>query len=102
MFLSCHRVPRDFAWSVLIPRDAWRRCRMKQFVASVLLAGAVAMLPNPAPADAREDKLAECMAEAIESCDKDFDGNEVYVVAARGYCYMIRTGLCYVFDPKTK
>ena len=74
---------------------------MKQLIASVLLAGTVAMLPNPSPADAREDdKLVKCLAEAITECDRDFDGNEIYVVAARGYCYMIRTGMCYALEQK--
>lgn len=76
---------------------------MKQLIASALLAGMVAMVPNPSPADAREtkgDKLAKCLAEAITECDQDFEGDEIYVVAARGYCYMIRTGMCYVLDPE--
>ncbi|MGD8727314.1 MAG: hypothetical protein PVH40_06690 [Gemmatimonadales bacterium] len=73
---------------------------MKQLMVSALLAGLVAMLPHPTPADAREDdRLAKCLAEAITECDRDFDGDEIYVVAARGYCYMIRTGMCYALDP---
>lgn len=74
---------------------------MKQLIASALLAGTVAMLPHPTPADAREkDKLATCLAEAIAECDEDFNGDEIYVIAARGYCYMIRTGMCYALDPE--
>ena len=76
---------------------------MKQLIASALLAGTVAMLPNPTPADAREkDKLAKCLAEAVTACDEDFTGDEIYVIAARGYCYMIRTGMCYALDPEEK
>ena len=78
---------------------------MKQFIASALLAGMVVMLPSVSPADAKEreeDKLAKCLAEAIAECDRDFDGNEIYVVAARGYCYMIRTGMCYVIGSEEK
>lgn len=72
---------------------------MKQLIASALLAGTVAMLSHPTPADAREkDKLATCLAEAITECDEDFKGDEIYVMAARGYCYIIRTGICYALD----
>jgi hypothetical protein len=78
---------------------------MKQLIASAVLAGMVAMVPNASPADAKEkedDRLAKCLAEAITECDTDFDGDEIYVVAARGYCYMIRTGMCYLMDPEEK
>jgi hypothetical protein len=71
---------------------------MKTLIASAVLAGAVALLPNPRPADAAE-KLDKCLFEAIRSCDRDFGGFDPYTVAARGYCYMIRTGMCYVMDP---
>jgi hypothetical protein len=72
---------------------------MKHLIASALLAGVVAMLPHPVPADAREkDKLDKCLFEAVQSCDRDFQGNDIYTVAARGYCYMIRTAMCHVLD----
>ncbi len=70
---------------------------MKTLIASAAFAGVVALLPNPRPADAAE-KLDKCLFEAIESCDRDFGGFDPYTVAARGYCYMIRTGMCYVMD----
>ena len=72
---------------------------MKRLVVAALLAGGIAMLPNPTPADAQKGKLDTCLHEAIESCDEDFDGNSIWVIAARGYCYIIRTGMCYLFDP---
>jgi hypothetical protein len=75
---------------------------MKKLIMGALCAGAVAMLPNPTPADAREDKVAKCLAEAITSCDEDFAGNDVYLAAARGYCYMIRGGMCLALDPKVE
>jgi hypothetical protein len=76
---------------------------MKQLIASALLGCTVAMLSHPTPADAREkDKLTTCLTEAIAECDEDFSGDEIYVIAARGYCYMIRTGMCYALDPETK
>jgi hypothetical protein len=70
---------------------------MKTFITSAVLAGVVALLPNPQPADAI-DRLGKCLLEAVRSCDGDFAGNEPYTIAARGYCYMIRTGMCYVMD----
>lgn len=72
---------------------------MHKLIASAVLAGVVALLPNPRPADAAE-KLDKCLFEAIQSCDKDFAGFDPYTIAARGYCYMIRTGMCYVMDPE--
>jgi hypothetical protein len=75
---------------------------MKRLIMGALLAGVVAMLPNPTPADAREDKMAQCLAEAITSCDRDLEGNDVYMAAARGYCYMIRTGMCLVLDSEPR
>lgn len=71
---------------------------MNKLIASAVLAGAMALLPNPQPADAAE-KLDKCLFEAIRSCDEDFAGFDPYTIAARGYCYMIRTGMCYVLDP---
>jgi hypothetical protein len=73
---------------------------MKRLIMGAVLAGVVTMLPNPTPADARQDKLAKCLAEAITSCDRDLAGNDIYLAAARGYCYMLRTGMCLVLDPE--
>ena len=70
---------------------------MKRLVVAVLLAGGIAMLPNPTPADAQNGKLQSCLDGAIASCDDDFDGNSIYVISARGYCYMIRTGICLLY-----
>ncbi len=72
---------------------------MKALMTSLLLAGAVAMVPNPQPADAQDDKLAKCLAEAVSTCDEEFEGWDPYMTAVRGYCYMIRTGMCLAFDP---
>lgn len=71
---------------------------MKQVVAAAVLAGALGMLANPLPADAQigDSKLQRCLNEAVESCDKDFKGGDIYTIAARGYCYMIRTVICRV------
>lgn len=74
-----------------------RRWTVKRLVVAALLAGGIAMLPNPTPADAQNGKLNRCLDEALVPCDEDFDGNSIYVIAARGYCYMIRTGMCYLY-----
>ncbi len=72
---------------------------MKRLVTAVVLAGLVSMLPNPQPADAQRDgKTTKCMIEAVETCDEDFEGTDIYLAAARGYCYMIRTAMCRILD----
>jgi len=71
---------------------------MKTLIMSAVAAGAMALLPNPRPADAT-DKIDKCLFEAIASCDRDFKGWDPYMTAVRGYCYLIRTGMCYVMDP---
>lgn len=72
---------------------------MKRLVTAVVLAGLVSMLPNPQPADAQRDgKTTKCMIESVETCDEDFEGNDIYLAAARGYCYMIRTAMCRILD----
>jgi len=72
---------------------------MKRLVTAVVLAGLIGMLPNPQPADAQRDgKTTKCMIEAVDTCDEDFKGNDIYMAAARGYCYMIRTAMCRILD----
>jgi hypothetical protein len=70
---------------------------MKTLIMSAALAGVVALLPNPQPADAT-DRLGKCLIESVNTCDQDFAGYDPYTIAARGYCYMIRTGMCYAMD----
>lgn len=72
---------------------------MKRLLTTVTLAGMVAMLPHPTPADAVTVEKS-CVDEAIESCDEDFAGNDWRTIAIRGWCYMIRTGWCELLDPK--
>ncbi|MGD2136509.1 MAG: hypothetical protein PVF27_10125 [Gemmatimonadales bacterium] len=72
---------------------------MKQVILGALVAGMIGFMPNPTPADAQSSKTLECVKEAIESCDNDFEGNSIYMAAARGYCYTIRSAICYMFDP---
>ncbi len=72
---------------------------MRRVMGALLLAGALAMLPNPTPADARE-ALTGCLNESISSCNGDFGGNSFYMVAIRGHCYWIRGAICYAMEPR--
>lgn len=59
--------------------------------ATVLALGALLGSPRSARAD--------CVIEAVESCDRDFGGsNNYYTIAIRGWCYIARTGLCKALD----
>jgi hypothetical protein len=65
---------------------------MRNFLlAGALAAGAILATPRAARAD--------CLIEAVESCDKDFGGaNNKELIAVRGWCYLIRAGICAAFD----
>ncbi len=67
---------------------------MKRFLTIAVFTAAVAMLPNPAPADAQG--LKACLQEAVSSCRSDFPGAGVYESALRGWCYVIRSALCLI------
>jgi hypothetical protein len=42
---------------------------------------------------------ADCVIDAVESCDNDFGGNSnYYTVAIRGWCYIVRTGMCKALE----
>ena len=71
---------------------------MMKLMASVLLVGGLGVLASPRPADA-DPKLDKCLIEAVKSCDVDFKGGDPYTIAARGYCYMIRTAMCKLEKP---
>jgi hypothetical protein len=54
---------------------------------AVLALGAILGSPRRARAD--------CLLEAVSSCNADFGGNSNYfTVAIRGWCFMIRDGIC--------
>lgn len=60
-------------------------------LAGALAAGALLATPRAARAD--------CLIESVESCDKDFGGsNNKELIAVRGWCYLIRAGICAAFD----
>jgi hypothetical protein len=63
----------------------------KTILASVLALGALLGSPRAARAD--------CVIDAVESCDNDFGGNSnYYTVAIRGWCYIVRTGMCKALE----
>jgi hypothetical protein len=68
---------------------------MPRWILAVVLIGAAGVLPAPSTADAQDKTLVDCLNEAVRSCDADFEGNDVYMAAVRGYCYMIRGTICY-------
>jgi len=63
----------------------------KAMLAGVLALGAILGSPHTARAD--------CVIEAVDSCDRDFGGNSnYYTIAIRGWCYIVRSGICKALD----
>lgn len=61
----------------------------KTILAGVLALTAILGTPRAARAD--------CLIDAVESCNDDFGGSSnYYTVAIRGWCYIIRSGMCGV------
>jgi hypothetical protein len=59
----------------------------RTLLAGVLALSAILGSPRQARAD--------CLIESVASCNDDFGGNSnYYTIAIRGWCYMIRAGLC--------
>ncbi|HEX9580733.1 MAG TPA: hypothetical protein VF970_06475 [Gemmatimonadales bacterium] len=65
---------------------------MKRFLWALVLAGAVGMTPNPKPADAA---AVSCLTDTIGDCDGDFPNDSEYLIAIRGWCYIIRGAFCW-------
>ncbi|HXY18413.1 MAG TPA: hypothetical protein VEH83_00280 [Gemmatimonadales bacterium] len=57
-----------------------------------VLVSALALLGGPAPA--RATNVIKCMIEAVADCDARFPPSDYHLVAIRGWCYMITTGMC--------
>lgn len=78
---------------------------MTRLIGVLLTLGVVGTVANPAPADAQgsdlEYETVRCANEAVASCDQDFPPNDWRLVAARGWCYMIRTAQCLGSDEDT-
>lgn len=47
------------------------------------------------------DAKADCLIDAVQSCDADFAGTNgnYYTIAIRGWCYIIRDGICNAGTP---
>lgn len=58
----------------------------KLFLSAALASGALL-------GTAREAR-ADCAIEAVESCNGDFPPSSKELVAIRGWCYLIRAGMC--------
>ena len=69
---------------------------MKKLLTILLLAEALGALSSPAPADAAA--VQTCLSESISSCDADFGGTTEKIIGIRGWCYMIRWGMCSWLD----
>jgi hypothetical protein len=61
---------------------------MKKLVLTLAMVGALGMAPAPAPADATT--MSCDVVGAVNSCNADFPPNNEYMVAIRGWCYLIR------------
>lgn len=60
--------------------------QIKRFAFAAALAAA-AFAPAPAAAD-------PCVDSAVNSCDRDFPKNDFYLISIRGWCYLVRVGMC--------
>lgn len=65
-----------------------------RWVRGAVFGGMVLSLLAGTPAPAR----ADCLNEAIASCNADFSGAGEKIVGTRGWCYMIRWGMCKALD----
>jgi len=57
------------------------------------LVSALALLGS-VPRPARAETLLQCTQEAITDCDARFPPHDYYLIAIRGWCYMIGTAMC--------
>jgi hypothetical protein len=67
---------------------------MKRLLWASMLVGSLGMAPIARPADAT---VVRCASEAVDECDGDFPGESENLIAIRGWCYMIRTAICWWF-----
>lgn len=58
----------------------------KLMLSTLLAAGVFAGSPRAARAD--------CLIDAVNSCNEDIGNNQKELIAIRGWCYLIRAGLC--------
>lgn len=58
-------------------------------LAGLTAAGSLAVPATPAAA-------GDCVSDAVKSCDADFPPKDHYLIAIRGWCYLVRIALCPV------
>jgi hypothetical protein len=64
---------------------------MRKLILTIALASGTLL---GAPRESR----ADCITEAVESCNGDFPPTAKELVAIRGWCYLIRAGMCAAWD----
>lgn len=68
---------------------------MKRLMLTMAVVGTLGMAPAPVPADAATAAAADCLVDSWHSCDSDFpSSSSEELIAIRGWCYLIRWGLC--------
>lgn len=66
---------------------------MKKLMLTLVAVGTLGLAPAPQPADAATAE--DCLVSAWHSCDADFSSSSSpQLIAIRGWCYLIRWGLC--------
>ena len=68
--------------------------RMKRLFLGSMLVASLGMAPGPQPADAT---AGDCVKNEIYGCDDDFPPESEWLISIRGWCYVIRIGLCWLF-----
>lgn len=66
----------------------------RRWVRGLVFGWSMALLLAGTPAVAR----ASCLSDAISSCNADFPSLSHYLAGIRGWCYMIRWGMCKALD----
>lgn len=67
---------------------------MKRLLLASMLVGSLGALPSSRPADAA---AVDCLVGSVNECNADFSPDSEYLIAIRGWCYIIRIGLCWLF-----
>lgn len=66
---------------------------MRKLILAMATVGALGMAPAPVPADAATE--GDCLLESYYSCSSEFPSSDTdKLIAIRGWCYLIRWGLC--------
>ncbi len=69
---------------------------MKKLILTMATVGALGMAPAPVPADAAT--AGDCLLDAYYSCSAESSAStSEYLIAIRGWCYLIRWGICSWF-----